>query len=307
MLEPDTRRLPFRIYDCFSNRRFGGNVGGIVFDAGSLADSEMRAIAREINAPVTGFVTAHDPDAHEIRFFMPTGEIPMCGHVTLGLFTHLHEQGLAGPGGALAAIMRTRAGDVKVTTTRTSDGDVIVMLELAAPVIESCEVDRSALAGALRIDAAAIRPDLPLEIGSTGLRHLFVPIIDLATMTAMAPDFAALASLSEDLSVSTVMAFSLETEDPANSAHCRDFCPAVGVNEVPASGTTNSALAGYLVGNGLVGPADGRAALTVLTEQGIEIGRPSIIRSEISLESGEISAVRVGGSATLTADGVVYA
>jgi trans-2,3-dihydro-3-hydroxyanthranilate isomerase len=126
-------------------------------------------------------------------------------------------------------------------------------------------------------------------------------------MKSMTPDFAALTALSNKLSVSTVLPFSLETEDRANTLHCRDFCPAVGVNEVPASGTTNSALAGYLVRNGLVGQADTGAAFTVLAEQGIEIGRPSIIRSEIELKNGEIEVVRVGGNATLVIDGFVNA
>ncbi len=307
MPEPKNRRLPLKIYDCFSNRRFGGNVGGIVLEAGLLADTEMQAIAREINAPVTGFVTALGPDVLEVRFFMPTAEIAMCGHVTVGLFAYLHEQGLAGPGGAKPPVMKARAGDVRVSTTPSSEGNVLVMMELAPPAIEGSDVDRSAVAQALRISEAAIRPGLPLEIGSTGLRHLFVPIVDLATMKTMAPDFAALTALSNELSVSTVLAYSLETEDRANTLHCRDFCPAVGVNEVPASGTTNSALAGYLVRNGLVGHANTDAAITVLAEQGAEIGRPSLIRSEIELRNGVIEAVRVGGNATLVIDGFVNA
>ncbi len=305
MTEPTIRRLPLKIYDCFSSRRFGGNVGGIVLEAGLLADAEMQAIAREINAPVTGFVTALDPDTLEVRFFMPTAEIAMCGHVTVGLFAYLHEQGLAGPGGTKPPVMKARAGDVRVSTRPCSEDGVIVMMDLAPPVIERSDVSRSAVAQALGISEAAICPDLPLEIGSTGLRHLFVPIVDLATMKSMAPDFAAVTALSNELSVSTVFPFSLETEDRANTLHCRDFCPAVGVNEVPASGTTNSALAGYLVRNGLVGQADTGAPITVLAEQGAEIGRPSIIRSEIELKNGVIEAVRVGGNATLVIDGFV--
>lgn len=278
-----------------------------MLEAGSLSDTEMQAIAREINAPVTGFVTALDADTLEVRFFMPTAEIVMCGHVTVGLFAYLHEQGLAGPGGAKPPVMKARAGDVRVSTTTSSEDGVIVMMELAPPVIERSDVVRSAVAQALRVSKTAICPDLPLEIGATGLRHLFVPIVDLATMKRMTPDFAALTALSNKLALSTVLPFSLETEDRANTLHCRDFCPAVGVNEVPASGTTNSALAGYLVRNGLVGEAGTSAPFTVLAEQGVEIGRPSLIRSEIELRNGEIEVVWVGGSATLVIDGFVYA
>ena len=45
----------------------------------------------------------------------------------------------------------------------------------------------------------------------------------------------------------------------------------------------------------------------MLAEQGIEIGRPSLIRTEIDIGNGEIAAVRVGGNATLVIDGFVNA
>ncbi len=49
MPERKNRRLPLMIYDCFSNRRFGGNVGGIVLEAGLLADTEMQAWAPQLS------------------------------------------------------------------------------------------------------------------------------------------------------------------------------------------------------------------------------------------------------------------
>ena len=115
MLKPNSKRLPLKIYDYFTSHRYGGNIGGIVFDAACLAGSEMQAIAREINAPVTGFVTSQGADVLEVRFFMPTAEIAMCGHVTVGLFDHLHQQGMTGPGGEDPPFMRVGAGDVRVS------------------------------------------------------------------------------------------------------------------------------------------------------------------------------------------------
>lgn len=301
------KKLPLKVYDCFSSRPFGGNVGGIVLEADGLSETRMQAIAKEINAPVTGFVTALRGTELDVRFFMPTAEIAMCGHVTIGLFTHLHEEGLLGPGTERSATMNARAGAVRVSTRTLPDQSVVVMMELPAPTFEATAVDLAEVARALRIDEAEIRTDLPLEIGSTGLRHLFVPMAGLAAMQRMAPDFAALTELSRRLSVATVAPFSLETADPANTLHCRDFCPAVGVNEVPASGTTNSALAAYLVRNRLAGPAESGAPVTILAEQGTALGRPSIIRSEIDADDGQIQAVRVGGSAVLSIDGFVHA
>ena len=305
MYERKAGQLPLKIYDCFTRTRFGGNVGGIVLEAGALDDAQMQAIALEINAPVTGFVTGLNERELRIRFFMPTAEIPMCGHVTVGLYTYLYEQGLAGDGGAQPPLMKTGAGDIRVSITSTPENGISVMMGLAPATIEECKIDRSIIAKALRIDEAEINPDLPVEIGFTGLRHLFVPISKLETFNKMDPDFPALSSLSNQVSVSTIAPFSLETMNPQNTLHCRDFCPAVGTDEVPGSGTTNSALAGYLVRNGLVEPADQDATLHVLAEQGSELGRPSIIQTGIVFNNGEFSQIRVGGNAVLSIDGFV--
>lgn len=305
MLESRGRQLPVKIYDCFSNRRFGGNVGGIVLDAGGLADGDMQRIAREINAPVTGFVTALDADALNVRFFMPTAEIAMCGHVTVGLYDYLYENGLAGRRGESPPVMKTRSGDIAVSVARTDDGGVEVMMELAPAVIEPCDIDRTALAAALRLDEAAICADRPIEIGSTGLRHLFVPIDTLAAVRDMAPDFGAVAELCRRLSVSTLAVFTLQTDDPASTLRCRDFCPAVGVDEVPVSGTTNSALACYLVNNRLVAAGEANGDIEILAEQGSEVGRPGRVRSLVRTKDGDISNLHVGGQAVLSIDGVV--
>ncbi len=282
-------------------------MGGLVLDAGLLADAEMQAIAKEINVPVTGFVTAIDVDAVQVKFFMPTAEIPMCSHVTVGLYTYLHEQGLAGDEGGKSPLLKTSSGNTQVSTTVLSGGEIVVMMNLGCVVIEKCEVSRELVAEALRINQLAIRTDLPMEIGATGLRHLFVPLSDLNTLENMRPDFSALTALSEQLSVETIAPFSMQTQVIDNTFHCRDFCPALGVNEVPASGTTNSALSGYLIENKVVNTADGKATINMLAEQGYELGRPSILKIEIEMNHGEITQIRIGGSAVLSIDGIINA
>ena len=83
----------------------------------------------------------------------------------------------------------------------------------------------------------------------------------------------------------------------------RDFCPALGVDEVPASGTTNAALAGYLVQHGLIVAQ----SQVILAEQGSEIGRPSKICSQITVEDDEIKELWVGGQAVASIQGVLMA
>jgi PhzF family phenazine biosynthesis protein len=96
--------------------------------------------------------------------------------------------------------------------------------------------------------------------------------------------------------------FCTEVEQPDHKLHVRDFCPAVGVPESAAAGTTNSALTSYLVRHGIVRP-DGDGKIVIQAEQGHEIGRPSSIRSVVSINDDSITRLQVGGVATRVMDG----
>lgn len=167
-------------------------------------------------------------------------------------------------------------------------------------------MDLHELAALLAIAPAEVSSDAPIELARAEFTHLMVPVGTLATMRRIRPDFSGLADYSRYLRVDTVCAFTRETVDPGNTVHCRDFCPAVGTPESPAAGTTNRGLACYLVRHALVdAPADG--TLVVLAEQGHEMGRPSLIRTELTLAGGSVLAVRVGGVATRTLEGTLRA
>ena len=292
--------LPVMVYDSFTDVRFGGNIGGIVLNAGGLSSDMMQKIAGEINAPVTGFVTAQQHREITIRFFMPTVEIAMCGHVTVGLFSYLSGAGGMEPG---TFTMRAPAGPVEVQVIKSSgtDSPPIVMMQAGLPELRATDIDIADLAKALALPEAEIGRINPLETAEAGLTHLVVQLDSFAKVQSLAPDFRKLSQVSKAAGVHTVGCFAMETADSAHSLHIRDFCPAVGADEVPASGTTNGALAGYLVRYGLV--PEGKQ--TILAEQGTELGRPSLIRCEIDSKGGVLTSVKVGGQAVVSLKGVV--
>jgi len=289
------------LYDCFSNRRFGGNVGGIVFDSASLDTAHMQQIAREINAPVTGFVMEENKNRVSVRFFMPTTEIAMCGHVTVGLFTHLHEESLKAGHGEHNYVMQAPVGDVNIRVDEQEACLPTVMMQLTVPSISTSEVDLDALSSALGIPSSSIATRVPVGIADAGLKHLLVHLASLSEVQNMAPDFQKLTEISRHHGVQTVACFSMQTEDPENTLHVRDFCPAVGVDEVPASGTTNGALAGYLIKHSLVPAEDQR----IWAEQGSEIGRASRVCSEIQVQDNELTGLMVGGQAVASIKGIL--
>jgi trans-2,3-dihydro-3-hydroxyanthranilate isomerase len=78
------------------------------------------------------------------------------------------------------------------------------------------------------------------------------------------------------------------------------FAPALGVWEDPATGGASGPLGSYLVRHEVF-PLRPQAEFT--SEQGIEMGRPSIIKIVIENEAGEIRSVRVGGRCRFMGEG----
>jgi trans-2,3-dihydro-3-hydroxyanthranilate isomerase len=78
------------------------------------------------------------------------------------------------------------------------------------------------------------------------------------------------------------------------------FAPELGVTEDPATGIASGPLGAYLVRHGLVTP---EAALTLVSNQGVAMGRASRVHISISVEDGVINDVKVGGEAVLVARG----
>ncbi len=81
-----TTMQKYRVYqvDAFTTRRFTGNPAGVIPNAHSLSDTDMQAIARELNNSETAFIFRLDARDHDVRvrFFTPTSEVPSCGPAT---------------------------------------------------------------------------------------------------------------------------------------------------------------------------------------------------------------------------------
>lgn len=292
-------RLPFASWDCFTDRAFGGSVAMMVSHASGLDEATMRRVAREFAVPATCFIQGVEGAEVRARFFSPGAELPMCGHGTMGLFTQMVTGGLIGWDGAerRTASLVTPIRASRVELVRTTDGRPRVLLDLKLPAFAAADVNPAELARLLGTTADAFDPALPFETAGADFVHLPVPMRDLASLSALAPDFPALGRFCRERGIGTVIAYSTETADPAAAWRCRDFCPAVGVDEAPAVGTSNGALAAYLVRHRVLTPgSDGRIA--VHAEQGYEVGRPSRIDVEIEVCDGAASAIRVGGMAT---------
>ncbi len=299
--------LPFALYDAFSDTAFGGSQAGIVSDAAWLDADARGRIAREVGAPATGFVTACGGHSIGARFLSSVAELPMCGHGTIGLMTRMVELGVVNWNGAdrIDVELCLPSTTAAVEICRRDDARPLVMLDVRPPLFRQIALDVEELAGLLGLSMEDYRQEWPIETASGDFVHLVVPAKNLAALRRIDPDFGGLTRFCHEHGLQTVAVFCTEVERPDHSLHVRDFCPAVGVSESAAAGTTNGALTSYLVRHGIV-RENGDGRIIVHAEQGHEIGRPSSIRSVVSSNGGTIARLQVGGVATKVVDGQLH-
>ena len=296
----------FALYDAFSAVAFGGSQAAVIENAATIDTQRRHKIAREIGMPATAFIDGIGSDWVQAQFMSTVMELPMCGHGTICLFTHLLASGRLSLDECESRNLNLRLQKTSATVelSRRDDGRYRVMLDIEPPSFVASPPHIGRLLSLLGLDAGALDGALPAETARGDFIHLVVPLTGLAAMRAIKPDFAGMVEFCTENDIETIAVFCREVENPDNTIHVRDFCPAVGVSESAAAGTTNAALTSYLLRHELV-LADGEQ-VKLCAEQGLELGRPSQIQSIVGLTDGGITRLQVGGVATKVFAGQVY-
>jgi len=166
--------------------------------------------------------------------------------------------------------------------------------------------EQADLARALGLATEALDENLPIQVLSTGLPFLAVPVRSLADLAKCRVNAALLAEIYERAGATGCYPFTRETiEMGAARAHARLFAPADNIPEDPATGSAAGALGAYLVHHDAaeVEPVAGKFSFVI--EQGDFIRRPSRINIEVEGEPGAVKQVRVGGPSVVVAQGEV--
>lgn len=304
---PERRSLKFYQADVFTAQPFGGNPVAIFPDAQGLTDDQLQQIAREMNLSETVFVfPPSDPAAIvRLRIFTPTQEIPFAGHPVVGTMHVLAQLGLiATPEPVTRVVQECNIGLFPVDVLMR-DGKVMrVVMTQPTPQFLECIDDTEDLymvAAALGIPKHTITNNKwPLEVVSTGLPVLIVPVRTLTAVRSINPDPSAIVDLCGRFGANGIMAFTTMTVEPFSNVHARMFAPAIGIPEDPATGSASGALGAYLVQHRIVevGPMT-----EIVIEQGYEIDRPSRILVQVESNSEAILTVKVGGQCVMVVEG----
>lgn len=297
----------FAIYDVFTNRRLEGNPLAVVFDADGLSDVGMQAIAQEFNLSETVFINRPVSPAHSarLRIFTPAHELPFAGHPTVGAAVAIAEALYADAdrGLDLMQVLEEEVGPVRAAVRLKPEEPTFAEFDLPRrPVRLDAHFDKQAVADALSLKATQLGfENHVISFWSAGVPFVMVPLHDVATVAAVEFDperWEQLAPLAEGRLAAAYLYCRGGINHTARF-HARMFAPGMGIAEDPATGAAAAALSGAI--NLFDELVDGHHP--ILIEQGVEMGRPSLIHLHLDVTRGRISNARIGGHAVKLAGG----
>lgn len=299
----------YAIYDVFTDTRLAGNPLAVVFDGDGLDDEAMQRIAGEFNLSETVFVKTAENPAHtaRLRIFTPGRELPFAGHPTVGAAIAIAEAAdgvQAGPGDQVS-VLEENVGPVRCAVRLGAGKASFAEFDLPRKSVRlDATFDRQALADAFSLKPAQIgfENHQPM-LWSAGVAFVMVPVHDLAAAAAVEFDptlWERCAPFAEGRLASAYLYCRGGVNHNAKF-HTRMFAPDMGISEDPATGAAVAAMSGAI--HFFDKPVDGHHPY--LIEQGVEMGRPSLIHLHLDVFGGSIAGARIGGEAVRIASGML--
>lgn len=282
-------RLEYSHVDVFTQRPYGGNSLPVFLNARGLSAHQMLHITRELRHFEAIFLEPTDePSTFRARVFDLFEELSFAGHPVIGAAAVLHH--FAGQADCCNWQIVLPGKTVAIATERTPNG-YFGMLDQGAPDFLGAVAPAGWVAPAFGLEPGDLHPALPLEVVSTGLRYLIVPVARGALEKArIANDIAELLS-----TVGAQFAVLLD-EAALEVRHWNND----GIIEDVATGSAAGSVGGYRLRHGL-----SRADETFVLNQGRFAGRPSTLRVRPEGTREHVARVSVGGEVALVGRGIL--
>lgn len=285
----------FHIVDVFAEQKYAGNQLAVVTDGDDVTTDEMQTLAAEMNYSETTFVTGPPSDeTWPVRIFTPAEEVPFAGHPTLGTAAVIRQYLADDQPDTIT--LDLQVGEVPVETCQREGKELFWMHQQPPEFGET--IPHENLVPVLGLASEGVDRDWPVQVVSTGLPTIIVPLSGRAALESIDLDSAAYDDLVADRDAKLVHVVCQEPRDAANDLAVRMFAPYYDVPEDPATGSANGCLAAYLSRHEVFGSS----SVDVRAEQGYEIGRPSLL-SLVAAESADGIDVQVGRRVIPTARG----
>ena len=308
------KKFQFKTVDVFTNRAFLGNPLAVFMNCESLAKEQMQSIASEIGYSETAFIfSPQNPyNSAMVRIFTPVSELPFAGHPNIGVAFLLSRYHQYVPGNLREGklTLEQQAGNVEASATIDEMGQVVGS-EIIAPenyslsdLLPMERVSRAIGVSMSKISKGKFEP----KIASVGLPFGIVKLDSVNSLSACKASIAEFQNLDKDFKYPgdgfSILAYADSTVKVKGfdiSLRARVFCPLMGIEEDPATGSACAALAGFLLSIA----ESTRNKISVAITQGVEIGRRSQIYATAMKDSNQKITVKIGGSCVEVIDGVL--
>lgn len=285
--------LNYHLLDVFTNIPFGGNQLAVFTDPpANLSQATMQKIGKEMNLAEITFVfpPEHRENDYRVRIFTPTIEMKMAGHPTVGTGYLLAREGFFGAIDKQKAVtFEELIGPIKVTVNVDDSGQpTIIQMRQPMPQFLDIHEDKQMIADLLSLSVNDLSPVYPVQVVSTGVPFLLIPVTTLEAIGRIKVRLDMWEQFRGS-NAEQLFAFTSETQYEGSTVHSRMFAPAFGIPEDPATGAASGPLGAYLVKYGIVETGG------MVSEQGIEMGRPSFININIGYDGTDFNEIVIGG------------
>ncbi len=301
------RTYEFYQLDVFTDKAFSGNPLAVFFGGEDLSGEEMQSIALEMNLSETVFVLPSEKALRKLRIFTPKQELPLAGHPVVGTWNLLAQLGVTPQtaAGRVTIEQELNIGVLPVEIEFEGGRPARVVMtqgryEAGATITRADEIARLAEGLGLKVEDLQHSEKLPIQVSSTGIKALDVPVRSLDALGRIQLNSSLLAESYLAHGAIGCYAFCFETLEANSHVHARFYAPDDGIAEDPATGSAAGSLAGYLIHHGALETGQ------IVIEQGDFMQRPSRIYADVAGETGRIERVKIGGAAVLVAQGEVF-
>jgi len=289
-------RYRYIVIDVFSSTPFGGNQLAVLIDAYGISSEGMQKIAREFNYAETTFVlpAADSNCTKRVRIFTPGAELPFAGHPTIGTACALVVAGICAQGNLK---LEEGIGVVPVSVALQDDLLTATFGLDRSPELSTDVPNSDDIASALTLAKQDVGESF---CAGAGVRFTFVQLNSRESVDRARLDQANWVRVFSSRWGAQVFVFSGTLID-GGELYARMFAPALGVAEDPATGSAAAALVGAVA----LRPGGARDTLRINIIQGVQMGRPSMIRACAKLKAGEICKLEVTGDCAYVAEGQI--
>jgi trans-2,3-dihydro-3-hydroxyanthranilate isomerase len=286
----DLRSLPFSLVDVFAREPLSGNGLGVFLLDDDLPTFAMQRITQELRQFETVFLRRMDRTSRfHTRIFTMEEELPFAGHPIIGAAALLHRDLYpANESAAIEFVMADRR--IHATSRRQGDAYFSEMDQGAAIVAAPLSASNNEVfLRALNLSVADLASGLPLQVVSTGLPYLIVPIkSNLQEARIVVPDFAGLLA-----SVGAKFVYVLDVQRREGRTWDND-----GRVEDIATGSAAGPAAAYLVSHRLAAIGE-----RFILAQGRFLNRPSQLHAIV--QGNTTLSVSVGGQVCFVGSGTL--